>query len=140
GLRTAVLPTITPASPGMVLVVDDEPAVCDTVVDILELEDIQTITAVDGASGIAAYQQYREHIGLVLLDLTLPDLRGEEVFNHLKALDPHVQVILSSGYNEMEALRGFNDDLVAFLQKPYSLEDLVKIVRQHLPTATSNHP
>lgn len=133
-MHTAVPPTPTPTYPGMVLVVDDEPAVCDTVVDILELEHIQTVTAVDGASGIAAYRQYQGQIGLVILDLTLPDLRGEEVFNQLKAIDPHVQVILSSGYNEMEALRGFNGDLVAFLQKPYALEDLVKMVRQHLPT------
>lgn len=133
-MRTAVPPPPTSTYPGMVLVVDDEPAVCDTVVDILELEHIQTVTAVDGASGIAAYRHYQGQIGLVLLDLTLPDLRGEEVFNQLKAIDPHVQVILSSGYNEMEALRGFNGDLVAFLQKPYALEDLVKVVRQHLPT------
>ncbi len=125
----------TPASapPGMVLVVDDEPAVCDTVVDILELEQIATMTAVDGHAGIATYQQYQDQIGLVLLDLSLPDLSGEEVFARLKTVNPQVRVILTSGYAEIEAVRGFGNGLVAFLQKPYSLDDLVKVVRQHLP-------
>lgn len=130
---TAVPPSASPTTPGMVLVVDDEPAVCDTVVDILDMEEIQAVTAVDGYTAIAAYQQHIDRISLVLLDLSLPDLRGEEVFIRLKELNPDVQVILTSGYSEMEAMRGFGNGLVAFLQKPYSLEDLVKIVRKHMP-------
>ncbi|NJN54427.1 MAG: response regulator, partial [Anaerolineae bacterium] len=128
---TAVPPPATVAR-GMVLVIDDEPAVCETVVDILEMEKIEAVTAVDGEMGIAVYQQLQEQITLVLLDLSLPDMTGKEVFDRLKSLTPHIQIILTSGYSEMDAVQGFGNGLVAFLQKPYSLEDLVQIVQKHM--------
>jgi PAS domain S-box-containing protein len=131
----------TPArtNSGRVLVIDDEPAVCETITDILELEQIETVIAFDGETAIATYQQHRDQIDLVLLDLSLPGLRGEEIFNQLKACNADVRVILTSGYNEVEAIRGFGEEPVAFLQKPYSLDELVTAVRQHLPPASANY-
>ncbi len=90
------------------------------------------LTAVDGASGVAAYQENFDEIGLVLLDLSLPDIRGLQVFTQLKEIDPEVRVILSSGYNEREAIRGFKPGLLDFLQKPYHLDTLVAVINKYL--------
>lgn len=141
-LETAIEPPTMPmaVAPGMVLVVDDEPAVCDTVIDILEIEQIPALTAVDGETAITIYREHLGKIALVLLDMSLPDMHGKEVFNHLKELDPQVQVILTSGYDEMEAVQHFGNGLLAFLQKPYSLEELIAIVRRHLPPKNDHLP
>lgn len=115
-----------------VLVIDDEEPVREAVSDILELEGIEVLTAVDGSSGVAVYQENQAQIGLVLLDLSLPDIRGLQVFSHLKEIDPEVRVILSSGYSEHEAVQGFEPGLVDFLQKPYQLDTLVQVVNRYL--------
>jgi DNA-binding NtrC family response regulator len=72
--------------------------------------------------------------------MSLPDMHGKEVFNRLKELDPQVQVILTSGYSEIEAVPHFGNGLLAFLQKPYSLEELIAIVRKHLPPLNDRLP
>jgi PAS domain S-box-containing protein len=120
-------------SPGVVLVIDDEQPVREAVTDILAMEGIEVMTAATAQTGITLYQQHQSQITLVLLDLSLPDLRGEAVFARLQQINPHVRVILSSGYSESEAIQGFGNGLVAFLQKPYSLDTLVEVISQNLP-------
>ena len=79
-----------------------------------------------------------EKIDVVLLDMQMPVMNGAETFQALRAIDPHVKVILSSGYNEIEATGRFVDQgLAAFLQKPYDLDTLVAKVRSVL-TSTEN--
>ncbi len=119
---------------GLVLVIDDEQPVREAVRDILALEGIEVLTAVNGEKGVAAYRQHQKQVSLVLLDLSLPDVRGEIVFSQLQEINPDVRVILSSGYNEREALQGFEQGLVSFLQKPYPLNALVQAVSKHLLT------
>jgi CheY-like chemotaxis protein len=62
---------------------------------------------------------------LVLLDLTMPGLEGQEVFRQIRHLRPEVPVVLMSGYNEQEAVAHFTGkNLAGFLQKPFTLEEL----------------
>ena len=66
-----------------------------------------------------------DEIVVVLLDLTMPHLDGEETFRELRRLRPDVRVILSSGYNEQETTDRFaGKGLAGFLQKPYGLRPL----------------
>ena len=72
----------------------------------------------------------------VVLDMTMPELSGEETFRELRGIRPDVPVILSSGYNEIEATRkvaakGF----AAFLPKPFTPDDLVRCIRAALEPA-----
>lgn len=121
------------ATSGIVLVIDDEAAVREAVSDILELEEIEVLTAENGQKGLAIYQENADSIDLVLLDLSMPGLSGQDTFSKLQKLDPNVRILLSSGYSETNATRGFDSPpLVGFVQKPYRLDVFIKLIKKHL--------
>lgn len=117
----------------LVLVIDDESAIRESVTDILMMEGIQVVTAASGNEGIACFRQQQHQIGLVLLDLKMPGMSGEETFRALRQIDGQVRVILSSGYNETEVSHLFHkSEIMAFLQKPYNFTLLCRQVRKAL--------
>jgi PAS domain S-box-containing protein len=122
------------ASPrALVLVVDDEEAVREVINAVLEEGGFDTLVAKDGATAIQLFRDNGAHIGLVLLDLSMPGLSGEQTFEELRRLDPTVRVLLSSGYSEAEATRRFvGRGLAGFIQKPYRPEQLVDAVSRAL--------
>lgn len=118
---------------GLVLVIDDEKAVREAVADILEIEEIDVLTAANGDEGINLYKAHADAIDLILLDLSMPGKSGQETFAELSAFDPNVRILLSSGYSEDLATRGFDSpSLVGFLQKPYRLNTFVNRLNQYL--------
>jgi DNA-binding NtrC family response regulator len=71
---------------------------------------------------------------LVLLDLTMPHLDGEETFRQMRMLNPKVRVILTSGFNQQEAITRFTGKgLAGFIQKPFELGSLIQVIRSVLP-------
>ena len=117
----------------LVLVIDDESAIRESVTDILTMEDFRVITAASGTEGIACFRQQQHQIGLVLLDLKMPGMSGEETLRALRQIDAQVRVILSSGYNETEVSHLFHEgEIMAFLQKPYNFALLTQQVRKAL--------
>ena len=91
------------------------------------------LAAPDGKTGLALYREHQAEISLVLLDLSMPGISGEETFRQLRALDPRVRVILSSGYDESEVSARFaGQALTGFLQKPYRMADLAAAISLHL--------
>ena len=109
-----------------VLLIDDEDAVRDMVGEVLEQEGMSVLRAEDGARGIALFREAGERVDVVLLDLSMPGLSGEETFHRLVELDPAVRVILSSGYDSDEAKGRFGTGRPAgFIQKPYRPEQLM---------------
>lgn len=117
----------------LVLVIDDESAIRESVTDILMMEGIQVVTAASGNEGIACFRQQQHQIGLVLLDLKMPGMSGEETLRALRQIDGQVRVILSSGYNETEVSHLFHEgEIMAFLQKPYNFTLLCQQVRKAL--------
>lgn len=128
-------PALAPAGPsptGHILVIDDEESVRMAVADILDMEGLPVLAAADGADGIALYAQWQAEVSLIILDLSMPGLSGEETLAGLRRLDPTVPIILSSGYSQREATRRFAGQTVSgFLQKPYDAEALIAEVRQH---------
>ena len=118
----------------MVLVIDDDAFVREAVIDILEYEKIPLLTAVSGEAGIAIYRKQMEKIDLILLDMSMPGMDGAETYCELQKINPSVPVLLSSGYADQEIHSCFpKNSILGFLQKPYDLEDLVSIIRNHLP-------
>ena len=114
---------------GTILVVDDEEIVRQTARNALERYGYSVITAKDGQEAVAIFSRAPGDIRLVLLDLTMPVLGGEEALRRLKAIDPSVKVLLSSGFNEVETIRRFTGKgLAGFVQKPYQGVTLVKQV------------
>ncbi len=110
---------------GTVLVVDDDDNVRPVTQMMLERLGFQVLLACDGREGLDVFRAHRGEIVCVLLDLTMPEMDGEETLAALRELDPRVRVILSSGYNQLEVVQRFaGRGLAGFVQKPYRLADL----------------
>jgi len=113
-----------------VLVVDDEETVRTVARLSLEKCGFQVLSAVDGREGVRIFRENADSIELVLLDMTMPHMNGEEAFGEMRRIKPDVKVILSSGYNEMDAAGRFaGKGLAGFIQKPYRPVDLIARVR-----------
>ncbi|MBK8185144.1 MAG: response regulator [Candidatus Competibacteraceae bacterium] len=122
---------------GTILLVDDEESVRVMGIRMLERLGFSVITATDGSEALDIYRNRRDEIALVLLDLTMPDLDGEETFRELRQIDSRVCVVMSSGYTESEiAPRFAGKRLSGFLQKPYTLDALMQCVRGALNAVT----
>jgi PAS domain S-box-containing protein len=118
---------------GTVLVVDDEEVVRQTAKHTLERYGYRTVTAEDGSRAIDLYRNHPDGIVLVLLDLTMPGVSGEEALRQLQRINSEVRVLLSSGYNEVEAVQRFaGQGLAGFIQKPYTAAALAEKVKEVL--------
>jgi len=116
-----------------VLVVDDEQIVRRTAKTMLERYGYSVVLAENGREAVELYRVLADKIALILLDMTMPLMGGEETFRELKTIRPEVRVLLSSGYNEVEAIRRFTGKgLAGFIQKPYSAIALTEKVRSVL--------
>ncbi len=110
---------------GTVLLVDDDPAVRRVGERMLARLGFKVISAAHGREGLEAFRERQGEIDCVILDLTMPEMAGDEVFRELKSLQQDVCVILSSGYTEEDVARRFADTGPAgFVQKPYTLANL----------------
>lgn len=117
----------------LVLIVDDEEAIREVVRDILELSGIETILAANGQEAIELFTQHHDRIRVILLDLRMPIMSGTETYHRLRELDPHVRVILSSGYDDKVSSLNFQvDDAVYFLRKPYAMDALLSCIQDAL--------
>ena len=116
-----------------VLVVDDEQIVRRTAKTMLERYGYSVVLAENGREAVELYRVLADKIALILLDMTMPLMGGEETLRELKTIRPEVRVLLSSGYNEVEAIRRFTGKgLAGFIQKPYSAIALTEKVRSIL--------
>jgi len=118
---------------GTVLVVDDEETVRAVAARMLERLGYTVVLAGDGREAVEIFRAEPARFALVLLDLTMPHLDGEETFRQLRHLAPGVKVILMSGFNEQEAVSRFTGKgLADFLQKPFEADGLTQAVRRVL--------
>jgi len=103
------------------------------VVKALERAGFATLQARDGREAVGLYCRHRDAVRLILMDLTMPVLDGEEACRELRRLGADVPVILTSGFNEAEAMARFGGlGLTGFIQKPFDLADLVGQVLEAL--------
>ncbi|HKE29499.1 MAG TPA: response regulator, partial [Bryobacteraceae bacterium] len=121
---------------GTILVVDDEEIVRKTARLCLQRNGYRVLTASNGLEAVEHFRSPGSHADLVLLDLTMPVMGGEEALRSIRESGSNVPVILSSGYTEADARRRFGTDgLAGFVQKPYTsgqlLEKLEGVLRPH---------
>ncbi|HWR52951.1 MAG TPA: PocR ligand-binding domain-containing protein [Bryobacteraceae bacterium] len=115
---------------GTVLVVDDEKFVRDLAKCSLERRGYEVLLAENGPAAIDAVRLDQDRIRLVVLDLSMPGMSGEETLPRLRELKPDLEVIVSSGFSQAEALRPFQDTRVSgFIQKPYTVQELARQVK-----------
>jgi CheY-like chemotaxis protein len=120
---------------GLALLVDDEPAILETMSRALQRMGFDVLTA---GNGEEALLQLREHpkVGIVIMDLTMPKMDGREAFRAIRRLYPSLPVILSSGYSEQDSVQDLvGKGVTAFIQKPYQLSELQRMIQVALPAA-----
>ena len=122
-----------PVGKEVILIVDDEEIVRHTARAALLRYGYFPEVAPNGEDALRIYSERRNEIALVLLDLTMPGLSGEETARGLLGINPDCNILLSSGYNESDALRMVGPvRICGFLQKPYTAAVLAAKVRDCL--------
>jgi polar amino acid transport system substrate-binding protein len=116
-----------------ILVADDEADVRRLARTILVEQGFETLEACDGREAIDMVAKHGEEIGVVILDLVMPNESGREAFEEIRRLRPDVPVILSTGY----AFDGMPVEESHLLAKPYKAEQLLQAVRGALAAAAA---
>jgi PAS domain S-box-containing protein len=121
---------------GTILVVDDESVSLEVTQRMLQRLGFEVVGASGGREAVARVREEGSTIDAVVLDLTMPDLSGEETLQELRKLRPRLPVLLYSGYSAHEAAGLCQPGLTTFLQKPFRLDLLGAALRELLdPTA-----
>jgi PAS domain S-box-containing protein len=119
-----------------ILFVEDEKMLRDLVNAFLVAKGYTVLTAADGNEAVVLYQQHKEEIQLVILDMNLPKFNGYEVFHRLKTANRTVKVILASGYLEFDMKsKMLKAGVKDFIQKPYSPHEMLRRIRSLLDNA-----
>lgn len=121
----------------MILVVEDEPGILDFVERGLRMQGFEVTTAVDGAAGLT--RALDEEVDLVVLDMMLPELSGDEVLRRLQEQRPQLPVICLTARGGLEdRIAGLDAGAVDYVVKPFSLAELAARVRAHLRKLTQD--
>jgi two-component system, cell cycle sensor histidine kinase and response regulator CckA len=116
-----------------ILVVEDEPALRELVVEILEWHGYHVLSAASGAQALEIWKAQRDKVSLLVTDMVMPGMTGRELALRLQGANPSLRVIYTSGYSpgmagkDLALLEGFN-----FLPKPYPPTKLTELVRECL--------
>ena len=117
-----------------ILVIDDEEIIRTMFQDLLETLGYTVLLATDGEDGLKIYQDRRDEINLVIIDMIMPKMDGKETYLELKKINPDIKTILASGFSEDAVVQeilyaGIN----AFIHKPFTATELSKKIREVLP-------
>jgi len=116
-----------------ILLVDDEPGVLGMTSKIFKEFGYDLIPCGSGAEATGVYADRAQNIALVVLDLMMPDMDGAQTFRALKEINPHVKVLIASGYSiDGEANALVEAGAAGFVQKPYNITSLLTAVRNAL--------
>ncbi len=111
----------------MLLIVDDEPKLLELMSRYLGRLGYQVETSSDAAHALALFQAGPERFSMVVTDLSLPSLSGEELVDRMRQIRPGLPAIITSGYAYVPRATG-----VGFLQKPFLPQMLVDAVEEAL--------
>ena len=120
---------------GTVLVVDDDPMVRSVARRLLESSGLTVHVAAGGREAVERVAGAPHAVDAVLLDMTMPELSGPEVFGLLRAIRADLPVVLMSGYHEDELPPDVGAGISGFIQKPFTPADLATRIRSALEGA-----
>lgn len=114
-----------------ILVIDDEPEILDNFKEYLEYKGHTVFTTPTGEEGLEIFQ--KNGVDFLILDIHLPGMNGIQVMKEVKKTHPALPSVLITGYHPDEYKKEIKGiEACFFLRKPISLEDLDKILLQHL--------
>jgi chemotaxis methyl-accepting protein methylase/chemotaxis response regulator CheB/signal transduction histidine kinase len=124
----------TPQRGGTILVIDDESSVREIATAFLERSGFIVLSAPGGTQGLEIFRNHHSEIRAVLLDVTMPGMRTEEILAELRAIRPDTVVLLCSGYSEQEiADRFVGQGMSGFIPKPFTMQALASGISRCLP-------
>lgn len=114
---------------GLVLIIDDEPMVLEVAQAILTNAGFEVLTASSGTDGLLIFNEWSDSVLTVLIDMTMPDMSGIDVYQSIRKISASVPVIISSGFSKDLCVgKEDRDEHFHFLSKPYAAELLVETV------------
>ncbi len=123
-------PAPRPSGPRTVLVAEDEETVRRFVRIVLEREGFRVLEAENGMEALAVFETADPVPDVLLTDVVMPQMGGKDLAKRLLEVRPELSVIFMSGFvRDSELLEGLNDRRAPFLQKPFDIEELARIVR-----------
>ena len=115
---------------GTVLFVDDEDIVREMASEMIKELGYSVITARDGQEALEYYQMHSDDIDLVILDIIMPRLGGYECFKAMKAINPKLKAVASSGYVVNDEVRKMLDQgAMGFIKKPFSIKTFAEAIQ-----------
>src|SRR3954468_10551235 len=119
------------ADGGIVLVVDDEPAIVESLTKIFKREGLTVLSATDGTAGLDVLRKHR--VGVLLTDLMMPNTSGMDLLRAAKTIAPETEVVLMTAYGTVEtAVDAMKEGAYDFVTKPLKRAHVVRIVRNAL--------
>ncbi len=116
-----------------ILVAEDDTQVRDLTKHILEGFGYQVMEAGDGEEAISVFNDNKDRIQLLILDVVMPKKNGKEVYDEIKKIRPDIKAIFTSGYNaEIIHKKGILEKGLGFITKPFLPQELLKKVREFL--------
>lgn len=116
-----------------ILLVDDDPDVREVAEHMLRDLGFAVTTAADGRQAIEEFRAGSDKIAAVVLDMTMPELSGDEVLAAVRHTHPEMPIVLMSGFSKRYAATRIRDDArCSFLQKPFEPEELAAALRSVL--------
>jgi signal transduction histidine kinase/ActR/RegA family two-component response regulator len=118
---------------GLLLLIDDEEVMLDIGQEYLSMLGYDVVVARSGNEALDIYQEQKDQIDLVLLDMIMPGMTGSEAYDRLKQINPDIKVLLLSGYSlHGRAAEILNRGCNGFIQKPFSLNELSRRLNEIL--------
>ncbi len=117
---------------GSVLIIDDNLGIREALADILEhVTDREIFTAVNGQEGLNIIQEQEQpQINLIILDMNMPVLNGEQTYAKLQEVAPEAKVIISSSLNQIEVASRLKPHAIpSLLRKPYDIDNLYHTIK-----------
>ncbi len=112
-----------------ILIIDDEDIIRNILVEMLRSLGYETVDFGDPVKAVEYYDSNTESTGLVLLDMTMPNLSGRETFFLLKRSNRNVRVVILSGYSINDDIQQMlNEGCLAYIKKPVKIKELEKVI------------
>ncbi len=124
-------PSLLKGSKGKILIVDDEPDTLEIIRKLLQFEGLEILTASSGEEGVKRVA--KELPEVVLMDISLPGIDGNEALRRIKKIHPFPSVIMLTAYATVDnAIQALKEGASDFVKKPFENDHLIHIVHQSL--------
>jgi PAS domain S-box-containing protein len=118
-----------------ILIIEDEETLRELLKASLVSKGYSVLTAEDGVQGVEMYERHQKTIAVVLSDMGLPLLGGQDVFSRIRKINPEAKVVIASGYLEPETkARMYGAGLKGFIPKPYLNDEVLLKIREVIDT------